>query len=61
MIKRMRVKLTGADWAQPVVRRRWVPVTIVLERIKRASGYRVCVHAAHRAWERACGIPKVAV
>lgn len=40
-------------WAQPVTHRRWALATVVLERLKRASGYRLFVHSTHRAWERA--------
>lgn len=50
---------TGNNWAQPVVCRRWVPVASITEWIKRASHYKLCVHAHHRAWEKACGIPKL--
>ncbi len=40
-------------WAQPVTHRGWAVVTVILDAIKRASGYRLFVHAAHVAWERA--------
>lgn len=59
MIQHLRVKLTGADWAQPVVLRRWVPITLLLEAVKRATHYRIAVRPAHRAWERACGIERL--
>jgi len=48
--------LLGFDWAQPVVRRRWAPVAVVLDWAKRATGYRLFVHASHRSWERAVGV-----
>jgi hypothetical protein len=40
-------------WAQPVTSRTWAVITVVLDTIKRASGYRVLGTASHRAWERA--------
>lgn len=44
---------TGRNWAMPVRKRRWALVTTALETVKIASGYRLCVASAHRAWERA--------
>ena len=55
MINRIRM-FFGAGWAQPVSHHGWAGVASFLEIIKRASGYRVVVRPAHRAWERACGI-----
>lgn len=40
-------------WAQPVVSKRWALACTVLDWLKRASGYRLFAHSAHRAWERA--------
>lgn len=44
------------NWAQPVTSKPWALVCVVLDRIKRASGFRLAVHSSHRAWERACGL-----
>jgi hypothetical protein len=43
----------GYGWAAPVTHRGWAFVATVLDALKRASGYRLCVSSAHRAWERA--------
>jgi hypothetical protein len=45
----------GKGWAEPATVKRWALVTTVLERIKRLSGYRLCVHSSHRAWEKSHG------
>ena len=54
----MKNYLTGAGWAQPVVAKRWVPVTLALNWLARVTGYRwmtVCrLHC--RTWELACGV-----
>lgn len=42
-------------WAQPVVRPGWAVIAVVLDWIKRASGYRVAVGAEMRAWHKAIG------
>lgn len=44
------------NWAQPVVSKRWGVVCVVTDWAKRISGYRLFVHAAHRSWEKACGL-----
>lgn len=44
------------QWAQPIVSRRWAVIAVVLDALKRASGYRWFVSSSHRAWERACGL-----
>lgn len=46
----------GKGWAQPVVSKRWAFVATVTDRLKRLTRYRLFVSAAHRSWERACGI-----
>lgn len=53
--------LTGKHWAQTVKRKRWVPVTLVLDKAKRVTGFRfrLLARASHRSWERACGIPPI--
>lgn len=42
-------------WAQPVTSRPWALVAVVAGMVCRASGYRLLVHAKHRAWEHAVG------
>ena len=46
----------GYGWAMPVTSRRSAIAASALEMVKRASGYRVAVGPAHRAWERAVGV-----
>jgi len=41
------------NWAMPVVNKRWGVAAVVLDWMKRRSGYRWFVRPAHRAWERA--------
>lgn len=55
------MRMFGRGWAQPVVSKRWALVATVTDRVKRMSGFRLCVGSSHRAWERACGIPRVSV
>jgi hypothetical protein len=43
-------------WAQPVTSTPWAVVAVVTHWVKRATGYRLGLHAHHRAWERACGL-----
>lgn len=44
------------NWAQPVTSKPWAVVTVLLDRVKRASGYRLYIHSTHKAWQRACGL-----
>lgn len=44
------------NWAQPVTSKPWGVVAVLLDWAKRRSGYRLFVHPAHRAWEKACGL-----
>jgi hypothetical protein len=41
------------NWAQPVKHRGWAMMAILLHAVSRISGYRICNHVSHRAWERA--------
>lgn len=54
-MKRIRI-FFGYDWAMPVISRPWAVAASVTELVKRASGYRLCVHSHHRAWEHAVGV-----
>lgn len=46
---------TGADWAMPIVRKRWVPIAGLLDWFAKHTGWRIQFlnHAKHKAWERA--------
>lgn len=48
----------GKSWAQPVVRKRWVPITLVLEWFARRTHFKfgVLASAKHHAWMYACDI-----
>lgn len=50
--------LTGSNWAQPVTKKRWVPITFVLEWFAKKTNYRYSklARAKHRTWEYATGL-----
>lgn len=52
------MKLIGSDWAQPVTKKRWVPITLVLEWFAKKTDFRYSslASAKHRTWEYATGL-----
>ena len=41
------------NWAQPVTSTKWAIICLVLDTLKRWSGYRLFVGSSHQAWVNA--------